>query len=254
VTKRWVLGFDASTPRCVVVLGHVGPGEQQTLVVADEHDDPGGNQASVHLVPRLRSAMQRAGIEPAQLHAVACGCGPGTFTGVRVAVSTAKGLCVGLGCPLVPVSTLTAVALSAERSGWVLPLLDARRGETYGGLLRVTWGDDGAIFRALAIGEPRCAPPSALAEDAMREAGTETVTVVGPGVEPHLTALPERLRSTALILPGPSAAGLWGACTHALVSGAALDPADAEAVYLRKSYAELGVNTPKRPFSRSPFV
>jgi tRNA threonylcarbamoyladenosine biosynthesis protein TsaB len=254
VTGRWLIGFDASTPRCVIVLGRVGPGNHQTLVVADEHDDAVGNQASVHLVPRLQSVLERAGIVPTDLHAVACGCGPGTFTGTRVAVCTAKGLCIGLQCPLVPVSTLTALALSTQRSGWMLPLLDARRGEVYGGLVRVTWPDDDTVPEAVVIGEPRCAPPSELVAQAIQDAGTDSVTLVGTGIASHRAALPEASYASAVVLAGPSAAGLWAACAHADRSSAALDPAAAVAVYLRKSYAELGVNKPKRPVSRSPFV
>lgn len=252
--RRWLIGFDASTPRCVIVLGEIGPGSRRALVVADAHDeDGGGNQASRHLVPRLQAVFDRAGIVPADLAAVACGCGPGTFTGTRVAVSTAKGLCVALDRPLVPVSTLIAIALSAERAGWVLPLLDARRGETYGGLFRCRWPDEGPP-EVVPVGEQRCASAADLAEQALQRAAGEPVTVVGTGVEPYLASFPEPLRAGALALPGPTTAGLWGACLHAHMAGAAVDPAEAEAVYLRKSYAELGVNKPKRPFVRSPFV
>jgi tRNA threonylcarbamoyladenosine biosynthesis protein TsaB len=252
--ERWILGFDASTPRCVIALGRVGPGDRQTLVVADQHSDPGGNQASVHLIPRLQSVIERAGITAADLHAIACGCGPGTFTGTRVAVSTAKGLCFGLRCPLVPVSTLAALALSAEQSGWLLPLLDARRDEAYGLPIRVTRYTEDRIVEMHAAAEPSCAPASALVAAALREAGEAGVLAIGPGVEPYRSALPGSMQDRAIVLPGPSAVGLWAACAHAWRAGLAVDPADAEPIYLRKSYAELGVNKPKRPVSRNPFV
>jgi tRNA threonylcarbamoyladenosine biosynthesis protein TsaB len=251
---RWLLGFDASTPRCVIALGRVGPGDRVELVIADEHDDPGGNQASVHLVPRLHAVLERAGLSARQLHAVACGCGPGTFTGTRVAVSTAKGLCFGLGCPLVPVSTLAAVALSIGHSGWILPMLDARRGEVYGGLLRVDRRDDACAPAVVAVGEPRCTAASALVEQAVVDANGGRIVAVGTGIDPHRDAFSDDVRADAVSLPGPSAEGLWLACAHAERTGAAVDPALAMPVYLRKSYAELGVNKPKRPVSHSPFV
>jgi tRNA threonylcarbamoyladenosine biosynthesis protein TsaB len=255
VTARWILGFDTSTPRCVIALGRLDDDGHHALVHADERDeDEGGNQASVHLVPRLEAALANAGIQPSALEAVACGCGPGTFTGTRVAVATAKGLCVGLGRPLVPVSTLVAVALSAEVSGWVLPLLDARRGETYGGLVRCTWPESGGVPQVEVVGEARCAPPAELAQGALAHTGDEPMRVVGTGVSPHLEHLPEPLRASVQAISGPSARGLWAACTRAFLDGAAIDPSSAAAVYLRKSYAELGVNKPKRPFLRSPFV
>ena len=228
--SEWIIGFDASTPRCVVVLGRIAEGERQVLVVADERDeDEGGNQASVHLVTRLHAALEQAGIRPSDLAAIACGCGPGTFTGTRVAVSTAKGLAVGLGRPVVPVSTLMALALAAEGSTWVLPLLDARRGEAYGCLVRCAWADAGGIPRVELVEEPRCALASELLQSAIGHAGDERITVVGTGVAPYRDALPESLRETAQPLAGPTAIGLWRACARAFVDGAAIDPAIVEA-------------------------
>ncbi len=66
---KWLLAFDASTPRCVVAVGRVSA-EQHELVVADEDED-GPNQASVRLFVRIEGALSRAGIDRDELAAIA---------------------------------------------------------------------------------------------------------------------------------------------------------------------------------------
>ena len=121
----WTLAFDASTAKTVVALGRA-----RELVCSEELQE-GANQASTHLVPTIHAVLARAGIGLRELSLVAAGRGPGTFTGARVAVATAKGLAHGLSIPTLGVSTLAALAASAPRSGRVLALLDARRGEVH---------------------------------------------------------------------------------------------------------------------------
>lgn len=243
-TSSWILALDASTPRCSVALGRVD-GEGGVELVAGDADDDAPNQASTRLLGRLRDLTARASIAPADIAMVACGRGPGTFTGTRVAVATAKGIALGLGLPLAGLSTLAAVALSAESSGLTLPLLDARRGEVYGALFDI----DIAKPSAEARSEEQCTPLTTLLEGLDIPAGP--ITVVGPGVAPYADALPSGWHT--LPCPGPSPLGVLRAAAIAHRSGAR-PSAELDAVYLRKSYAELGVNPPKRRFVKSPFV
>lgn len=249
----WLLALDASTPRTVVAVGWVEAGARaQALVVGDDADD--GDQASATLTGRMAAALGRAGIEARALAAVACGRGPGTFTGTRVAVATAKGLAYGLGRPVVPVSTLAAVAasLGPRQSGSVLAVVDARRGEVYGGRFRCEIEREGALPRVDAEGEERVATLAAWLESISPwPAG---LRVVGSGVGAQRESVPPELAAGAVPLPGPTAEGLWAASVAAFVAGPLCHPAALEAVYLRASYAELGVNVPKRPFVKSPFV
>jgi tRNA threonylcarbamoyl adenosine modification protein YeaZ len=237
-----VLGLDASTPRSVLVLGRRG-GE---LVAWDDTIDP-PNQTSSRLLPRLQQLCARAGVEPSAIEAVGCGCGPGTFTGTRVAVATAKGIALGLGCPAIGVSTLGALAFSADLDDFVLPLLDARRGEVYGGLYRCTLDPPQLELRTQA----RCAGLRELLEEIDEAA---KITVIGTAVEAYAELLPKAWRELARPLPGPTPPGLWRAIVAADRADGARDASTLDAIYLRKSYAELGVNRPKRPFRRSPFV
>lgn len=78
--------------------------------------------------------LQKAGVEASELDVVACGRGPGAFTGVRLGIALAQGFALGAGCPVVAVSDLRALAFKASREhGWeqVLAMLDARKGEIY---------------------------------------------------------------------------------------------------------------------------
>jgi len=248
---RWLLALDASTQRCVIALGRLD-GAAPTLVVSDDEDEQ-PNQASTRLVPRLETVLSRAGIEARDLAVIACGRGPGTFTGTRVAVATAKGLAYGAGCPLLGVSTLASVAASAEHEGTVLAILDARRGEVYGGQWRCQGAQGDRAARVERLDEERVlALPDLLAAISPWPADLK---VAGSGVAPYRDALARaNLADDALALAGPSVAGLWTAAVAAWVEGLAAHPTALDAVYLRASYAEMGVNPPKRPFVKSPFV
>ena len=79
------------------------------------------------------ASMERAGVEPAELESIAVGVGPGTFTGLRVGIATARALASASGLPLRPVSSLAALAAGID-APMRLPLIDARRGELFAAL------------------------------------------------------------------------------------------------------------------------
>lgn len=250
-SRSWILALDASTPRTAVAVGWIDAATgAQALVVGDDAEEV--DQASATLTGRMARALEGAGIEARALAAVACGRGPGTFTGTRVAVATAKGLAYGLGRPVVPVSTLAAVAASSGHAGTVLAVVDARRGEVYGGRFRCEGLGGGGLPRVGVEGEERVATLAAWLEAIAP--WPEDLRVVGSGVAAQREAVPPELSGAAVPLPGPTAEGLWAASVAAFVAGERCHPAALEAVYLRASYAELGVNVPKRPFVKSPFV
>lgn len=89
-------------------------------------------QASL-TAPLVKEVLDGAGITIADCDAVAVSAGPGSYTGLRVGVSTAKGLCFGAGKPLIAVGTLDIIARSPIESGmtYIVPMLDARRMEVY---------------------------------------------------------------------------------------------------------------------------
>jgi tRNA threonylcarbamoyladenosine biosynthesis protein TsaB len=243
--STWLLALDTSTPCTALALGRVGAdghGELVELVVHATHDDRAA-PASSRLGARISALLAEARLTPRQLGAIACGIGPGTFTGTRVALATCKGLAFALPCPLFALDTLAAVAAGAARDGDVVALLDARRGEVYA--RRYVVGPAGPR----ALGEPRCCPIAQVLTD-MAD-GTD-LQFVGPGAGAYASALAGRGEVQAS--PGVTAAGLWRAAVAAFASGVAADLDSVDAVYLRASYAELGTNAPRRPRVRSPFV
>jgi tRNA threonylcarbamoyladenosine biosynthesis protein TsaB len=127
-----VLGFDTSTFSTAVGL-RLDDGS--TLQV---RDDPGPGSHPGHatrLLPMANELLERAGVGWSALDRIAVGVGPGTFTGLRVGVATARGLAQSLGVDLVGVSSLRALAepLLGSKPGprSVLAVLDARRGEAF---------------------------------------------------------------------------------------------------------------------------
>ena len=95
------------------------------------------NRQSSMLVPAIQSLFKQCSVPVSECDAVAVSSGPGSYTGLRVGVSTAKGLCYGLGKPLIAVPTLEVLLAEAMSSGqcagadFYVPMLDARRMEVY---------------------------------------------------------------------------------------------------------------------------
>jgi len=125
-------------------------------VIAEDDAEPGRTGAE-SLLPSVDAVLARGGVTLDAVDAFAVSIGPGSFTGLRVGVSTVKGLAFGGEAPVVPVPTLAAVARGASAAGgWdsavpVVALLDARRGEVYAAGFRIDASGEGA--RAVAPSE-----------------------------------------------------------------------------------------------------
>ncbi|PYM21764.1 MAG: tRNA (adenosine(37)-N6)-threonylcarbamoyltransferase complex dimerization subunit type 1 TsaB [Candidatus Rokuibacteriota bacterium] len=179
---------------------------------------------------RLMSAVDRvladARWTPRDLAGLAVAVGPGSFTGLRIAVSTVKGLALALDLPIAAVPTLDAMAAALPWAALpVCPVLDARKGEVYASLYR--W--DGEAMR-------REWDYLALAPAALAARLDEPVLVVGDGAggvrSPYARAVPPPRR-----LPSPACVGALGLARlrrGETVTAAALAP-----LYLRPSEAEL---------------
>ena len=124
-----LLAIDTSTEACSAALYLDGEVVQRYRIAPREH--------AALILPMCEEVLAEAGVARSALDGIAFGRGPGSFTGVRIAVSVAQGLAFALDCPVVPVSTLAALAQGAIRErGWakVLAAIDARMGEVYWGL------------------------------------------------------------------------------------------------------------------------
>lgn len=240
----WVLALDTATPITALALGRVDRERGAADLVAQASHDDQGRPASSLLTARIAALLAEADVVPRALGAIACGVGPGTFTGARVALATAKGLAFAVPCPLFAVSTLAALAGGAAHDGPVLALLDARRGEVYGA--RFELGPAGPR----RSGPDLCCPIEHVLSD-LSEA--PSLQAIGPGASVYAEAL-ATVGLQVQPAPGVDGRGLWRAAALAVRSEPAADLAAADVIYLRASYAELGTTRPRRPPHRSPFA
>ena len=128
-----ILCLETATPTCSVALND----GNQTLAF---RECKGQNAHSEKITIFIKEVMEEKGIGYQQLDAVAVSKGPGSYTGLRIGVSTAKGVCYAAGLPLMAVDTLHAMAFGMrERLGaelqpddLLVPMIDARRMEVYG--------------------------------------------------------------------------------------------------------------------------
>lgn len=123
-----IISIDTSTRGCSVALHENGT----ALVCYDLHTP---QSSSALLTTLIQNAVDHSGVSLSQLDAVAVAKGPGSYTGLRVGVSTAKGLCYALDRPLIAVNTLEAMAAQVvsfyPSDTLFCPMLDARRMEVY---------------------------------------------------------------------------------------------------------------------------
>ena len=104
-------------------------------VLVSECQEKLGKDLSKEALPRIIGVFKKANITPKDLDKIIVVTGPGSFTGIRIGVTIAKTIAWSLDIPIVPVSGLTAMALSNPMSdNYSMPLIDARRGYVYGAL------------------------------------------------------------------------------------------------------------------------
>ena len=125
-----LLVIDTSGPVCGVAM-------MEDEKVLCEYTAQNRNTHSANLMPMTEAALASAGLDVRDLDAVAAVTGPGSFTGVRIGVATAKGLAHGAGIPCIAVDALESLSLSAGGfDGVICPIQDARAGQVYGAAFR----------------------------------------------------------------------------------------------------------------------
>lgn len=121
-----ILNLETATTNCSVSLSGDG-----VLLALKEEDTPNYSH-SEKLHQYIREVLAEASLPTHELDAIAVSKGPGSYTGLRIGVSAAKGLCFSLDIPLISVSTLESMACQLKiDSGVIIPVLDARRLEVY---------------------------------------------------------------------------------------------------------------------------
>ena len=240
-----VLALDTATAQIALAVARVADDGSYELLGCD--DAPAPRCANAQLVSRAKSLMESLGLTPDDIDRVVCGRGPGSFTGVRIGVATAKGIACGLHVPLHGVSSLDALAWCQWLRGYrgALGVLgDAMRGEVYP--LRYLLGDDGPE----RLGSESVSKPAPVAADwAASVCDGESLLVAGEGLFKYArvfeTAFEDADVRDALVLATPEQSvlrgeGLVAAFCAALRRGL-LDSGDAGSllpIYTRLSDAE----------------
>ncbi len=122
-----ILNLETATTNCSVSIAKEG-----SILVVKEHDTPNySHSEQLHVF--IQEVLKEASLSIEDLDAVAVSKGPGSYTGLRIGVSAAKGLCFALNIPLISIPTLSNMAEQARNSkmDYIIPVLDARRMEVY---------------------------------------------------------------------------------------------------------------------------
>lgn len=228
--SRFVLAFDTATEQVAIGLGVI-EGSSVRLVGACDVEAP--RAALGRLLPLVRDLLDESGISVRDLAAIVVGRGPGSFTGVRIGVATAKGLSHGAGVPLYGVSTLDAVAWNLrEHQGLLGVVGDAMRGEVYPALYRTAGG---AVERLSA---ERVADPAIVAAE-WAELG-EPMTITGNALAKYADVFHHAGQIAPESFWPVSGAGVLAAYARAVAHGATGDgvPGSLLPIYTRLSDAE----------------
>jgi len=220
-----VLGIETSTPVCGIAL-------VENDVVCAHYTLDMGVHHSKHLFPMIERVLSDRGVGLADLDGVAVASGPGSFTGLRIGMASAKSLCFATDLPLIGVSTLAGMAFVQAGEGVpVCAMLDARRDQVYMGVYELVGEDFVAKVDDCAVGIADALPYLA-----------GPVLLVGDGVWAHRDKIQSHLGGEAYVIPAsighPQASGIGLLGAKRLAVGEKVDLDSFEPQYLRTSQAE----------------
>lgn len=218
-----LLAIETATEACSVALWCDGAVRERFEIAPRRHTEL--------VLPWAGQLLAEAGIARSQLDVLACGRGPGAFTGVRLAVALTQGLALALDRPVVAVSTLAALAFDADAAPGeaVLAAIDARMGEVYLG----EFERESDELRALSS-ERLLVPAAATADPARRWIGVGTgFDAEGGALRVALGSAMRRVDASAL----PHAAAVARLAVPAHARGESMAPERLEPAYLRDKVA-----------------
>jgi tRNA threonylcarbamoyladenosine biosynthesis protein TsaB len=122
----YILNIETATKNCSVSLAKNG----KTIICKEIAEQGYSHAEKLHVF--IAEIIKEAGVLMSDLKAIAVSQGPGSYTGLRIGVSAAKGLCYALEIPLIAIDTLTSLANQVKQhDGLIVPMIDARRMEVY---------------------------------------------------------------------------------------------------------------------------
>ncbi len=221
-----ILGIEtATTTGSVAVMSPGGLIAQYTLNIEVTHSE--------RLMATVDRVLTDARLALADIDGLAVSIGPGSFTGLRVGLSTVKGLALASNKPVAAVPTLKALAWNAAAAARpVCPLLDARKKEVYAALYRFDGKEIGQIMAERAI-----------SLEGLAGALQEETVFLGEGARLYRQELTALLGGRALFAPlsagAPSAASVAEIGMAMLAKGEAVDPDNLTPLYIRRPEAEV---------------
>lgn len=187
------------------------------------------------LLPMIDQVVKMSGIGLEELDGIAVAAGPGSFTGLRIGSSTAKGMALALNKPIIPVPTLEGMAYRmAGFGGLICPLMDARRNQVYTGIYRMSGSRMECLLEQCAV--------DILDITAKVNELNENVVFLGDGVPVHRAVLEEKIKVSYQFAPlhlnRQSAASVAALGMIYMEEGKIEDAKDHKPIYLRQSQAE----------------
>lgn len=231
-----ILALDTSTDACSVALNASGVVTSQFELASKSHTQ--------RLLPMVDEILGANGLDLADLDAIAFGRGPGSFTGLRICAGIVQGLAFGANLPVIPVSTLEAMALGFYRAhpDIHLPLmvaLDARMDEVYWGMFT----RDQGLVKSLA--DELVITPDALGRHLQASRLPELFLPIGPGW--HYPGMQSLAPEAAILNVYPHAEDMALLAEPRFAQGQGVSALNAQPVYLRDS-----VSWQKRQRIRAP--
>ncbi len=271
--KRTLLAIDTATKTAAAAV--LDFDEESVL---SEKSAPAETHGKA-LVPLIQATFEEAGVEPRSLVGVGCGAGPGSFTGVRVGLATAKGICLPANLPLALISSLDGVACRIQETGnkpksagvasirnscplLVAPCMDARRGEVFFSLFAAD-----TPYKLLSLLDPCAASPAQairilstwvqntenLKAHSLDSLSSVKIHIIGTGLSmleneiEKNTVNGEGVFVSCQVDPWPSAAAIGIMALRKIKENRSDDLAAAQPIYLRPSDAEQKFNVDLSP-------
>lgn len=128
----YILNIETSTKNCSVSIAQNG----KTIALKEVAEESFSHSEKLHVF--IDNLLKENQITYKDLNAVALSGGPGSYTGLRIGTSTAKGLCFALDIPLIAVDTLLVLAKQVNEDSLIIPMIDARRMEVYTAIFDAT--------------------------------------------------------------------------------------------------------------------
>lgn len=221
-----ILALDTATEACSAALLIDGEVTERYRLAPREHNRI--------ILPMIQELLADSDCSLSMIDAIGFGCGPGSFTGIRIATGVVQGLALGLDIPVAPISTLAALAFEAMNEcdvDQVHASIDARMAQVYWGTYQRGVGDTVSL---VGLEQVIC-PDQVIVETSLNDVG------IGSGWMTYSSVLLDRLgRHDLRILEDrfPRAAFISRLAASAFASGVALPPEDVEPVYLRNDVAK----------------